>query len=667
MCGIAGYIDLRRHSTEETLRATARTMAGTLKHRGPDSEGVWIDASAGIALGHRRLAIVDLSLAGNQPMISASQRFVIVYNGELYNSQELRERLQEPSKYPVTFRGYSDTETMLACFDRWGVSASLPQFNGMFAFAAWDRQERTLHLGRDRMGEKPLYYGWVGSNFLFGSELKALSVHPEFRPEINRNALMLFMRRNCVPAPHSIYEGIYKLPPGQILSLPFEHRSGVSPVSYWTLEEAVIRGQRSSFPGTANEATDELDHLLRDAVRIRMVADVPLGGFLSGGVDSSTVVALMQAQSTRPVKTFTIGFREGEYDESTNAALVARHLGTEHNTLYVTSEDALSVIPRLPTIYDEPFADSSQIPTFLVSQLARQYVTVGLSGDGGDELLGGYNRHVWSELIWNAASHAPLRARHFLSDFVRGVAPQTWDNLAGIGDIFLPSKMKQKNVGVKIHKIAEILASKNRESWYEKQTSHWVDPAEVVISEKAENDIPGPRNLPSLLPDFRERMMFLDAVHYLPDDILTKVDRASMASSLEARVPLLDHRVVEYAWSLPLSLRIRRLKGKWLLRRVLSRYVPEKLTDRPKAGFAVPLDTWLRGPLRDWAEALLDKNRLDREGFFHPRPLRELWSAHLQGKGAGQFRLWDVLMFQAWFEAISQKASVSFSTATAVS
>jgi asparagine synthase (glutamine-hydrolysing) len=667
MCGIAGFIDLRRRTPSEDLWAMAKKMADTLRHRGPDSEGVWVDAAAGIALGHRRLAILDLSPTGNQPMVSGSGRFVIVYNGELYNFKELRQQLVQSSNYPVAFRGQADTEVMLTCFDRWGVRDSLPRFNGMFAFAVWDRQEHILHLSRDRMGEKPLYYGWAGEAFLFGSELKALRAHSEFRGEINRDALMLYMRHNCVPAPHSIYRGIYKLPPGNLLSLPSGHAPGVKPASYWSLKEAVARGNANPFLGTAEEAVNQLDALLRDAVRIRMVADVPLGGFLSGGVDSSTVTALMQTQSSRPVKTFTIGLRESAYDEAQDAAVVARHLGTEHKELYVTSEDALSVIPKLPAMYDEPFADSSQIPAFLVSQMARQHVTVGLSGDGGDELFGGYNRHVWSNRIWDAVGWLPLSVRSFLAGSIRRVTPQAWDKFLGLCAPFLPSEAMHRNPGLKMHKIAEMLPVKDRGSLYLRHTSHWADPADVVNGGAEEEYLASVKNLQEQLPDSMKQMMYLDAVTYLSDDILTKVDRASMAVSLEARVPILDHRVVEFAWSLPSSLIIRGSQGKWLLRQVLYRYVPKELIDRPKTGFGIPLDTWLRGPLRDWVEGLIDEDRLRREGYFDPAPIRKIWEAHLLGQGAWQYQLWDVLMFQAWLQGNQQRAVGEVSEAMTVS
>ena len=549
MCGIAGCFDLRRRTSNEELRALAKKMADTLRHRGPDSEGVWVDGAAGIALGHRRLAILDLSQTGNQPMVSENGRFVIVYNGELYNFQALRQQLKQSSGYPLFFRGQADTEVMLTCFERWGVQASLSLFNGMFAFAVWDRQDHTLHLCRDRMGEKPLYYGWLGETFLFGSELKALRVHPAFHAQIDRDALMLYVRYNCVPAPHSIYRGIYKLPPGNLLSLPSEHAPGVKPIPYWELKEAVERGKANPFPGTAMEAISQLDGLLRDAVRIRMIADVPLGGFLSGGIDSSSVTALMQAQSSRPIKTFTIGFQDRAYDEAQQAAVVARHLGTEHRELHVTSEDALAVIPKLPVMFDEPFADSSQIPTFLVAQMARQHVTVGLSGDGGDEIFGGYNRHIWSNRIWNASRWLPLSARTFLAGSIRSVAPHVIDRFLGICTPFLPNKARHRNPGkvaqdcrnafsgrqrIAVSKARLALggAGRNRERRHGRRRScRGAKPARTAAGNHG-------------------AMMFLDAVTYLSNDILTKVDRATMAVGLEARVPLLDHRVVEFAWSL---------------------------------------------------------------------------------------------------------------------
>jgi asparagine synthase (glutamine-hydrolysing) len=649
MCGIAGFIDLCRRSSNENLRAITGRMTDALRHRGPDDYGVWVDAETGVALGHRRLAVIDLSTTGHQPMVSGSGRFTIVFNGELYNFKELRKELEQVSD-SLGFRGPSDTEVMLACFDQWGVKGALPRFNGMFAFAVWDREERVLHLSRDRMGEKPLYYGWMRGTFLFGSELKALCGHPEFQGEINRDSLMLYMRHNCVPAPHSIYHGIYKLRPGNMISVPVEAPLDLKPVPYWTLREAAARGNANPFRGTTEDAIGQLDALLRDAVRLRMLSDVPLGGFLSGGVDSSIVTALMQVQRSRPVKTFTIGFDESAYDEAPFAAAVARHLGTEHTDLYVTPTEALAVIPNLPSMYDEPFADSSQIPTFLLCQMARRYVTVGLSGDGGDELFGGYNRHVWSNRIWDAVGWLPPSARSLLADAIRSPSPETWDRMFGLGARFLPRSAEQRTPGLKLHKIAEMLRVKDRGSLYLRHTSHWADPTDVVIGGTDEEYRTNADGVQEELSNFIQQMMFLDAVTYLPDDILVKMDRASMAVSLEARVPLLDHRVVEFAWSLPASFKIRDSAGKWVLRQVLYRYVPQRLIDRPKTGFGIPIESWLRGPLRDWAEALVDEHRLQVEGFFKPAPIRRIWAEHLSGRGAWQHHLWDVLMFQAWLE-----------------
>jgi asparagine synthase (glutamine-hydrolysing) len=649
MCGITGFIDFRRQTSAEDLRATAKRMADTLRHRGPDSEGTWVDPAAGVALGHRRLAIIDLSPAGNQPMLSASRRFVIVYNGEVYNFNELRRDLEADGVEPAEIRGHSDTAVMLACFERWGIEASLPRFNGMFAFAAWDRQERTLHLSRDRMGEKPLYYGWAGNTFLFGSELKALRAHPGFEGEIDRDALSLYLRHNCVPAPYSIYRGVSKLPPGTSLSLPYAIDRNAAPTPYWTLQESVARGKAQPFSGGDHDALEQLDVLLKDAVRIRMLADVPLGSLLSGGIDSSTITALMQQQSSRAVKTFSIGLREKSYDEAQSAAAVARHLGTDHTELYISSAEALSVIPKLPTMYDEPFADSSQIPTFLVSQMARQHVTVGLSGDGGDELFGGYNRHVWSHRIRSATGWLPSGMRSTAAQAIRSIAPQSWDKVFHSFAAFLPAKARLRNPGLKLHKIADMLPAEDQESVYINHTSHWSDPTDVVIGAVEPPSAVRVDELVNSL-DPTEQMMFLDAVTYLPDDILAKVDRASMAVSLESRVPFLDHRVVEFAWSLPQPLKIRHGQGKWLLRQLLYRYVPKALVDRPKAGFGVPVETWLTDPLRQWAEALLNEGRLKSEGFFNPAPVRKIWDAHLAGQGASQYRLWGVLMFQAWLE-----------------
>jgi asparagine synthase (glutamine-hydrolysing) len=654
MCGFAGILERDNQTSESALRAIAARMADTLRHRGPDDTGVWVDAAAGVGLSHRRLSILDLSPAGHQPMVSASGRHVIVFNGEIYNSLQLRCELDQVTRGSLSFRGHSDTEVMLAAFDHWGVRRAISRMNGMFAFALWDRQERILYLGRDRLGEKPLYYGWIGRTLLFGSELKALRCHPDFRAEINRDALALYFRHNCIPAPHSIYKGIYKLPPATILAVSIDTAEAAAPVPYWSLKELVERGLANPFSGSEENAVDELDALLRDAVKIRMLADVPLGVFLSGGVDSSTVVALMQAQSNRPVRTFSIGFCEPDYNEAKHAKAVAQHLGTEHTELYVRPTEAMEVIPRLPEMYDEPFADSSQIVTFLIARLAREHVTVCLSGDGGDEVFGGYNRHIWNSRVWKSIRWVPRSVRMAAARAICRVPPYRWDALFQRLSPLLPIKVRHNQFGYKVHKIAGILPSPSPRNMYLVLASHWTEAESVVLGAKEPETLLTRDDAWPHLPGFSQLMMFLDAATYLPDDILTKVDRATMAVSLEARVPLLDPRVVEFAWRLPSSLKIRNGRGKWILRRLLGRYVPPELTERPKAGFGIPLDRWLRGPLREWAESLLDAGRLRSEGLLNPRPIRKMWGDLLTGGHAWQYHIWDVLMFQAWCSAQQQ-------------
>lgn len=641
MCGFAGFFGGGQNGGGETL---LRAMGHVLLHRGPDDGGVWWDAGAGIGLSHRRLSIVDLSPAGHQPMLSPCGRFVLAYNGEIYNHLDLRAEL-EAERGHFDWRGHSDTETLLAALRHWGVAGALPRLNGMFAFALWDATERTLFLARDRMGEKPLYYGKCGDAFLFGSELKALAAHPDWRGEVDRNALALYMRHNYVPAPWSIYRGIHKLLPAHFIAVRDGARTVGTPQCYWDLAAIAERGVAAAT-GTPQELADELDALLRDAVGRRMVADVPLGAFLSGGYDSTTVAALMQAQSARPVKTFTIGFREQGYDEARHARAVATHLGTDHTELYVTPGEALAVIPRLPTIYDEPFSDSSQIPTFLVSELARRQVTVTLSGDGGDELFHGYERYFQGARIWNALSIVPLPFRRMASRLLARAPGRAIEKAAGL----LPKALRIEHVADRLPKLAEVLALRDGTAFYRALVSHWRQPDCVVLGGREPETILGDSSRLPPLPGLRERMMLLDMLTYLPDDILTKVDRASMAVSLEARVPLLDHRLVEFAWRVPTAYKVRNGQGKWLLRQVLYRYVPRRLMDRPKMGFGVPIDHWLRGPLRDWAEALLDEKRLREEGYFDPAPIRTMWAEHLAGTRRWHYYLWDVLMFQAWRE-----------------
>jgi asparagine synthase (glutamine-hydrolysing) len=648
MCGITGFWAADGGNAEE-LTARVQRMAMTLSHRGPDDAGSWVDREAGLVLAHRRLSIVDLSPAGHQPMHSACGRYVMVFNGEVYNFVELRREL-EPQGH--SFRGNSDTEVMLAAIRQWGLEAALERFVGMFAFALWDRKERALHLVRDRVGIKPLYYGWAGDTFLFASELKAICAHPDFRPQVDRRALAQFLRLTCIPQPHSIYQGIRKLPPGCVLTL--KERAGNKHSSeklqpFWSLAHVAEQAARAPFKGTPQEAAGELERLLREAVRLRMVADVPLGAFLSGGIDSSAVVSLMQGESTRPVKTFTIGFHDDAFNEAAHAKAVAARLGTDHTDLYVTAPEALAVVPRLPVYYDEPFADSSQIPTYLVAALARRQVTVTLSGDGGDELFGGYGRYTVGPKMWMLLRLLPRASKrlaasmiHAFSGIKSGVATQS--------PVTTPGRSSQQDLGRRLERVAALLAAKQIEDLYFAIFSHWEDPAAVL--EGYQNDLGKPVEIPSFkeVRSVAQRLMFFDTVLYLPDDILVKLDRASMAVSLESRVPLLDHRVVEFAARLPLSLKIRRGETKWLLRQVLGKFVPPALTDRAKMGFSIPLGDWLRGPLRDWAAALLDENRLRRDGFFQPAPILRLWQAHLAGRMGGEHQLWDVLMFQAWWD-----------------
>ncbi len=656
MCGICGIVQGRGLLDGKAVES----MRDAMLHRGPDDGGLWMDRQSGVALAHRRLSILDLSPEGHQPMLSRSQngRFVIVFNGEIYNFLGLRKELQG-KRYE--FRGGSDTEVMLAAFEEWGIKGALERFVGMFAFAVWDQKERTLTLARDRIGEKPLYYGWNNDAFFFASELKAIQAHPLVRSEINRDALALFMRHNYIPAPWSIYKGIYKLWPGSFLELSYSMLTGggnnfspwpesddaVHPQRYWSAREICEEATREPFVGSDSDAIEGLDSLMREAVRWQMVADVPLGAFLSGGVDSSAIVALMQAQSSVPIRTFSIGFYEGEYNEAHHAKEVAKHLGTAHTELYATPKDAIDVIPLLPSLYDEPFSDSSQIPTCLVSRLARSHVTVSLSGDGGDELLGGYQRFLWANKIWKSIGWMPAAMRKLSAFFLHVPKETHWDRLFYLltgpdgGSLF-------RRAGHKVYRLAEVLDAKDRGDLYQKLLSHWENPTRVVRdSLEPQVVMTDRRQWPKGLGYIRT-MMFLDLMSYLPDDIMVKVDRASMGVSLESRAPFLDHRVVEYIWKLPIHMKIRKGETKWVLRQLLYKYVPKELIDRPKMGFGVPIDSWLRGSLRDWAEDLLSEKRLKEEGFFDPVAIRQKWTGHLSEKSNYAYYLWDVLMFQSW-------------------
>lgn len=649
MCGIAGFID--QQSGFNSQGALLR-MAGSISHRGPDDCGVWHDHRFGVGLAHTRLSILDLSVEGNQPMISSSGRYTLVFNGEIYNHLEVREFLSsEDNRVEILrWRGHSDTETLLAAFEAWGITKTLQMSVGMFAFAVWDNLERTITLGRDRMGEKPLYYGWQDGIFLFGSELKALRAHPRFENKINRNAIALQLKYSYIPAPYSIYLGVNKLMPGTTLTISYgaSPASGFELKSYWSLLESRSLSFDSKYFGRDIDRISQLHSLCLKSIKQQMVADVPLGAFLSGGIDSSAVVAMMQAQSVRPISTFTIGFSESIYNEANHAREVARYLGTNHTELYVTPLQALDVIPKLPSLYDEPFSDSSQIPTYLVSMLAQRHVKVSLSGDGGDELFGGYNRYLFTTSIWRKISHYPPRLRKACARLICKIPPQRWNIIFNSIDYLLFSRFQFNNPGDKLHKLSGILGASSVKEIYLSLISHWEDSLDIVL---------GSEDVPTIFNDStgwsrtelsENKMMYLDMASYLPDDILVKVDRAAMGVGLETRVPLLDHRIVEFSQSIPLSMKIRNGQGKWILRKVLELYVPSNLIDRPKMGFGVPISEWLRGPLRHWAEDLLSESRLKREGYLAPSPIRKKWAEHQSGKRNWQYHLWDVLMFQAW-------------------
>lgn len=632
MCGIVGFVDQNGKITEPEV--TLRQMINGISYRGPDSNGTWTES--GIGLGHARLSIIDLTSDGHQPMSSKSNRYIISYNGEVYNHKHLR---QELASQGVGFKGSSDTEVILASIETWGLQKAVSRFVGMFAFALWDRVERRLYLIRDRLGIKPLYYGEIDGVFIFVSDLRALSSLPFFTKPINRDAVVQYLRYSYIPAPSSIYKHIQKLLPGHILSfdlgdtlVDLEHKSK----PYWSLTSVVEKGIENPFNGTSEEAIGQLDILLKQSIKDEMVADVPLGVFLSGGIDSTVVTALMQAQSEIPVKTFTIGFQEEKHNEAKHAKAIADYLGTNHTELYLNAKEALDVIPKLPDLYDEPFSDSSQIPTYLVSQLARKHVTVTLSGDGGDELFYGYHRYNFSQNIWRKIEWLPFNIRSALGSLMNSVVPAR---------------------SRKLHAIADMLSYETADELYQRVISHWKNPRDVVIMPNKGPELYGMPTQKPVLPKFGERMMFYDINGYLPNDILVKVDRASMGVSLEARVPLLDHRIVEFAWSLPMGLKQRGQQGKWILRNVLYRYVPRNLVDRPKHGFSIPISEWLNGPLREWAEELLNERKIREQGFFNPTPIRDKWSEQTKGKGKWHYYLWDILMFQSWLENNVLKAN----------
>ena len=648
MCGIAGFWRLSADKSEEWLNETASTMHRTLVHRGPDDKGIWSDPEIGVALGHRRLSIIDTSHAGHQPMVSSDGRFVITYNGEIYNFLELRLELE---KMGHGFRGHSDTEVMLVSFQEWGVEGSLKRFNGMFAIALWDRRDRLLTLARDRLGEKPLYYGVKKGTLFFGSELKAIRAHPDFKPQIDRNALVSFLRFSYVPAPYSIYSGIKKLLPGHLLSL----KSSVDLTEsqpYWSLDTVMQNGTNNSFTGSEEEAAEELEVRLIKTVKSRMVSDVPLGAFLSGGIDSSAIVALMQTQSDRPVNTFSMGFHEQGFNEAAYAKRVAEHLGTNHTEIYLNSQEAMDVIPKLPEMYDEPFADSSQIPTHLISSIARKHVTVALSGDGGDELFAGYNRYIIAARLWRVAKYVPSGIKNRAAKLVAKMSTESAEFFYGKIESVLPKKMKVSQPAEKLQKIIQVLhAASTPQEIYKRIVSIIHTPEKFLVSGSELPTLLDDGNLWATRDDLVLTMVYLDLMTYHPDDILQKVDRASMHLSLETRVPFLDHDIIEFVMKLPIDFKLKKNQGKHLLRKVLYKYVPREIMERPKMGFSIPLGEWLREPLKDWADDFINADRLKREGYFDPIPIHKMWDEHLSGRANWGHQLWNMLMFQSWLES----------------
>lgn len=640
MCGIVGLIDTRRATGSDELRSLVLDMATRMAPRGPDADGAWVDPDAGVAFGHRRLSILDLSELGAQPMVSADGRYVITYNGEIYDHVEVAAELRSAG---VSFRGHSDTEILLEAIARWGVEATLRRVDGMFAFGLWDRRERRLTLARDRMGEKPLYYGHLGRTFVFSSSLDVLRAHPDFDRPLDLDALSLYFRFKYVPAPWSIHQGISKLEPGSLVEVDHEGVIG-TPRHYWRYFDLVERGV--VFDGSDRDAIDELDRLLRRSVRRRMVADVPVGAFLSGGIDSSTVVAAAQAESDRPVRTFTIGSTEAGYDESSDARAVAEHLGTDHTELIVTEQDALATINRLAGVTDEPFGDSSLLPTLLVSELARRDVTVALSGDAGDELFAGYNRYVWVPAIWRRLGRLPAGLRRSGAEVARRVPPAGWDRAARL----LPEARRPRHLGLKVSKVLGIADATDEHEVFHRLVSHWQQPDLLVRGgHEPRTAVDDPAVWPRV-DDIVTHMSAVDAVTYLPDDILTKVDRASMAVSLEGRIPLLDVAIVEFAASLPLHMKLRSGTSKWVLRELLARSVPGEIIDRPKSGFGVPIESWLRGPLRGWAQERLHGPAVS--SLLDTEVVERAWQDHLAGRRNQAYELWDVLMFASWSEAL---------------
>lgn len=651
MCGFAGFF-YKNGSNFDYCSHLLRDMGNKIRHRGPDSDGIWLNNDCSLGFVHRRLAIQDLSDAGHQPMLSRSEKYIIVFNGEIYNHLDLRKYIQKKNNN-IAWKGYSDTETLLELIEQVGLRAALQMCVGMFTFAIWDQKNKILHLARDRMGEKPLYYGLQDGVFLFGSELKALKTHPAFLGEMDRGAIASFLRHNYVPSPASIYKNINKL--GQGCYLRAEYAAGelkIDVEQYWSLEESIRLSKADIFVGDFYEASYELEKTITRAISGQMISDVPLGAFLSGGIDSSLIVSLMQKMTDRPIKTFTIGFNESGYNEAVYAKQVADHLGTDHNQLYVDDTTALDVIPKLPQLYDEPFADSSQIPTYLVSLLASKDVSVVLSGDGGDEIFGGYSRYFRAKKIENLVEITPEFVRKNIPRLLNMLPHSFWNNIAKpFNTIRAVRHQKPINLSNKRDRLTELFCMENEFHLYKGFVSHWHNPEEIVIgANESESFFSTMPNDIGVNLDFFEQMMFVDAKTYLPDDILVKVDRAAMGVSLETRVPLLDHRVIEFAWRLPHHFKSNRSNGKLILREILKRHVPEQLFERPKMGFGVPINSWLRGPLREWADDLLSEDTLRREGIFNPKEITNKWAEHKNGTSDWHYLIWDILMFQSWYQ-----------------
>jgi asparagine synthase (glutamine-hydrolysing) len=639
MCGITGFYEIKTARKRSEMQAIGKEMTARLLHRGPDAGDVWQDPDSPVLLGHRRLSIQDVSSAGAQPMLSASERYVIIYNGEIYNAPALQTEMEEAG---ISFRGHSDTEVFLAAIERWGLNQALQKINGMFAFALWDRKEKQLHLVRDRLGKKPLYVGWAGGSLVFGSELKSLRAHPDFKAAIDAAALALYLRYASVPAPHCIYAGIWSVPAGHRLTIQARDVQAGDDLStlmqpYWRPCEIAAQAHNVRAPKSDAAALAVFEELLGTCVSERLLSDVPLGAFLSGGIDSSSIVAMMQARTNAQVKTYTIGFAESGYNEADYARKVAQHLETDHHEMTVSESDALALIPSLAEMYDEPFADISAIPTALLCKFARGDVTVALSGDGGDEMLGGYNRHIEAPRLWNKIGRFPPKLRAMAGKAISSVGVQTWDKI-------LPMRPQ---AGTAMHKMAALMPLEDERAVYERLIRHWDEPP--VKGGGTAPDLPIYQQDTKGL-SFAEQMMLWDTTGYLPNDILVKVDRASMATSLEVRAPLLDPRIFQFAWSLEMQQKIRGGSGKWLLKELLKKYVPADLFERPKQGFAMPVGQWLRGELRDWAEDLLSEERLNATGVLDPAPIRACWEAHLRGAGHHATKLWTVLMFMAWYK-----------------